>query len=94
MSLKFIKIFEILLKDKQIQLSGDHKLLSNDKKKGKKYWKYHNMLIHFTNNYINFKNVIQEAIEEWKVGIWRETNKSMQESFPQSGDICWANYDS
>jgi len=35
------KIFNILLKDKQIALSEDHKLTTGEHKRGRKYCKFH-----------------------------------------------------
>ena len=44
------KIFDVLLKDKQIVLSDDHKMPSFEQRKGKRYCKFHNIFIHWTNS--------------------------------------------
>nr|KYP53627.1 Retrovirus-related Pol polyprotein from transposon opus [Cajanus cajan] len=46
------KIFDILLKDKQIALLENHKISPFEQRKGKKFCKYHNMYGHWTNNYV------------------------------------------
>lgn len=52
-------IFDILLKDKQIILSGDHKLSTTEQKKGKKYCKFHHTYGQWTNNCIHFRMLIK-----------------------------------
>lgn len=58
------KIFDILLKDKQIILSDDHKLPTSEHRKGKKYCKFHHIYSHWSNNFIQFGDMIQDAIKD------------------------------
>ena len=53
------KIFDILLKDKQIILSDDHKLPTSEHRKGKKYCKFHHIYGQWTNNCIHFRMLIK-----------------------------------
>ena len=40
------KIFDVLLKDKLISLSDDHKIPSFEQRKGKRYCKFHHVFRH------------------------------------------------
>ncbi|XP_050211887.1 uncharacterized protein LOC126662044 [Mercurialis annua] len=60
-------IFDALLKDGQIALSEGHAIPPSEELVGKDYCKYHNSWRHSTNNCVNFRNVIQKAINEGKL---------------------------
>lgn len=49
------QIFDILLRDKQIVLKGDHKIPPPEQRKGRKYCKYHNKWNHWTNSCVHFR---------------------------------------
>ena len=66
-------IFDVLVKDKQLLLSDDHKLLTPDQLKGRKYCKYHNKIGHATNGCIRFRDLIQKAIKDGRLKF--ETTK-------------------
>jgi hypothetical protein len=67
-------IFYMLLKDKHITLSEDHKFLTPDQLKGQNYCKFHNKIGYTTNSCIHFRDLIQQSIKD---GILKfEENKS------------------
>jgi len=47
-------IFNVLLKDKQSVLSDDHKI-PFEQRKGKIYYKFHNVYGHWTNSFLTFQ---------------------------------------
>lgn len=54
--------FNVLLKDRQIKLSNDHKLLKPEEIKDQKYYKYHNTFGHLMNECVRFRDLIQKAL--------------------------------
>ena len=64
---KVEQIFDVLVKDKQIELSEDHKIPSPDKLRGRRYCKYHNRFGHSTNNCLRFRDLIQAALKEGRL---------------------------
>ena len=52
------KIFDVLLKDKQIVLSDDHKIPSFEQIKGKRYCKFHNVFGHWTNSCLHLRDMV------------------------------------
>ncbi|XP_059639172.1 uncharacterized protein LOC132281486 [Cornus florida] len=66
------QIFDHLLSDKIIKVTGVHKIPSADEIKGREYCKYHNSWNHATNNCVVFRNVIQVQIEK---GAWKFPEK-------------------
>nr|KYP38879.1 Pro-Pol polyprotein [Cajanus cajan] len=63
------KIFDILLKDKQIVLPENHKIPPFEQRKGKKFCKYHNMYSHWTNNCVHFRDMIERAITDGRLAF-------------------------
>ncbi|KAG5560718.1 hypothetical protein RHGRI_003901 [Rhododendron griersonianum] len=57
-------IFDELLKQKFITLSPGHILPSDKERKGKEYCKWHNSFRHNTNNYVTFRNCVQDLIQK------------------------------
>ncbi|RYR09077.1 hypothetical protein Ahy_B05g077143 [Arachis hypogaea] len=57
-------IFDVLLKDKQLILPEGRTLLLVKYLKGKPYCKFHQATSYSTNNYVRFRDLIQEAIRE------------------------------
>jgi len=55
------KIFDVLLNDKQIVLSDDHKIPSFEQIKGKRYCKFHNVFGHWTNSCLCFRDVVKKS---------------------------------
>ncbi|XP_015949653.1 uncharacterized protein LOC107474543 [Arachis duranensis] len=58
------KIFNVLLKDKQLVLPKGRTLLSVKDLKGKPYYKFHQAISHSTNSCVRFRDLIQKAIME------------------------------
>ena len=52
------KIFDVLLKDKQIALSDDHKIAILEQRRGKRYCKFHNIFGYWTNSCLRFKDMV------------------------------------
>jgi len=65
--IKASKIFDVLLKDKQIVLSDDNKIPTFEKRKGKRYCKFHNIFGHWTNNCLHFRDMVQTTIDEGRL---------------------------
>ena len=61
---KAYKIFDFLVKDKQIKLLEGHKLPPTNQIQNMKYCKWHNSYSHYMNNYTIFCNVIQKALKK------------------------------
>jgi hypothetical protein len=57
------KIFDLLLQEGQIKLSPNHTIPSADELKNRKYYKWHNVVSHNTNEGKAFCQQIQSAIE-------------------------------
>lgn len=60
------QIFDHLLKDKKIKLLDGHIIFQTDEIKGKRYYKWHNLYNHFTDNCIILWRAIQKEIKECK----------------------------
>lgn len=60
-------MFRILLKEKQLVLSDDHKIPTSEQMKGKKCYKYHNVFGHNTNTCNCIRDIIQKEIEEGRL---------------------------
>lgn len=58
------KIFDMLLKAKQIKLNGRHKIPTHEELRTKDYCKWHNSFTHSTNKCVLFRNVIQERMNK------------------------------
>ena len=58
------QIFYYLVKDKQIKFLEAHKIPLAEEIKGRKYFKWHYLWTHTTNNCIVFRNAIQKAIKD------------------------------
>ena len=58
------KIFDVLLKDKKFSLSDNHKIPSFEKRKGKRYSKFHNAFGHWTDSCLRFRDMVQKAIDK------------------------------
>ncbi|XP_059639356.1 uncharacterized protein LOC132281699 [Cornus florida] len=69
------QIFDHLLSNKIIKVTGVHKIPSADEIKGREYCKYHNSWNHATNNCVVFRNVIQAQIEK---GAWKFPEKKKE----------------
>nr|KYP70906.1 hypothetical protein KK1_010146 [Cajanus cajan] len=63
------KIFDTLLKDKQIILPENHKIPPFEQRKGKKFCKYHNMYGHWTNSCVRFRDFIEKAITDGRLAF-------------------------
>lgn len=61
------QIFNILLKDKQLKLSDDHRVLKTHEIKYQKYCKFHNNFGHVTNEYMHFRDIIQKGLTEGRL---------------------------
>ena len=61
------KIFDVLLKDKYIVLSNDHKIPTLEQRKAKRYCKFHNIFGHWTNSCLHFRDMVQKAIDEGRL---------------------------
>ena len=61
------KIFDLLLEKKQLRLPANHVILSAEELKGNKYYKFHNVTNHSTNECRIFCFHIQKAIEQGKI---------------------------
>lgn len=57
----------MLLKDKHIALSDDHKIPKFEQRKGNKYCKFHNVFGHWTNSCLCFRDMVQKAIDEGRL---------------------------
>jgi hypothetical protein len=60
-------IFNVLVKEKQLLLSQNHKLMTPDQFKGRKYCKFHNKIGHTTNGCLYFRDLIQQAIKDGRL---------------------------
>ncbi|XP_050211602.1 uncharacterized protein LOC126661779 [Mercurialis annua] len=91
-------IFDALLKDGQIALSEGHVIPPSEELVGKDYCKYHNSWRHNTNNCVNFRNVIQKAINKEKLLFPTKKEADVKyvsintvrphfDSFPEQGHI-------
>ena len=58
------KLFDVLLKDKQITLSDDYKIPTFKQRIGKRYYKFHNIFGHWTNSCLRFRDMVQKTIDE------------------------------
>lgn len=58
---------DVLLKDKHIALSDDHKIPKFEQRKGNKYCKFHNVFGHWTNSCLCFRDMIHKAINEGRL---------------------------
>ena len=58
------QIFDALHAEKLIRLDNGHKMPKAEDLKGKEFCKWHSLWRHSTNNYIVFRNVIQESIDK------------------------------
>lgn len=67
--MKCDKIFDLLLKEKQIELSPNHVMPSGYEWKKKRYCKWHNSLSHTTSDYNIFWIQIQIAIEQGQLQL-------------------------
>ena len=74
---KVDKIFDFLVKDKQIKLPKEHKLPLMDQIQNMKYCKWHNLYSHYTNNCTIFHNVIQKALKEGRFKLVDKKGASM-----------------
>ena len=61
------KIFDMLLKDKQISLGDYHKIPTFEQRKGKRYCKFHNIFGHWTNSCLCLRDMVQKAIDEGRL---------------------------
>lgn len=57
----------MLVKDKHINLSDDHKFMTPEQLKCQKYYKFHNKIGHTTNSCIHFRDLIQETIKHGRL---------------------------
>ena len=64
---KVDKIFDVLLKDKQIALSDDHKISSVQQRKRKGYCKFHYVFGHWINSCLRFRDMVQKAIDKGRL---------------------------
>lgn len=71
---KAYQIYDILLKDKQLISTKDHKTPSPEQMKGKQWCKHQNVFGHSTNMFVHFRDLIQKAIEEGRL-IFEENKK-------------------
>jgi hypothetical protein len=78
------KIFDLLLRDKQIQLPTGHIIPSAEDLGKRKYCKWHNTGSHATNDCKVFRQQIQSAIEQGKIkfGVSKRSMKVDGHPFP------------
>ena len=72
----------MLLKDKQIKLSKGHRILSKKETRDRKYYKYHNMFRHITNNYVCFGEMIEKTIKQGRLKVVDKGKKVMIDKSP------------
>ena len=70
-------IFDIQLREKQIQLSPNHTISLAEELKKKKYGKWHNSNSHYNNECKVFRQQIQSAIEQGRIKF-EDNKKSMK----------------
>lgn len=84
------KIFDLLLREKQIQLPVGHVLPSAEEIKKRRYCKWHNTYSHHTNECKIFIQQIQSAIEQGRIKF-DEAKKPMKiEGHPFPVNMVWA----
>ncbi|CAL9029424.1 unnamed protein product, partial [Prunus brigantina] len=66
-------IFDLLLFEKKVKLSFDHKIPKPEELKGKTFFKYHSSWSHNTNNCVVLRDVIQKLIDEKKLQFPEKT---------------------
>ena len=69
------KMFDVLLKDKQIALSDDHKIPSFEQSKRIRYCKFHNVFGNWTNSCLHFKDMVQKVIDEGRLKFEEKPKK-------------------
>nr|AAX92796.1 retrotransposon protein, putative, unclassified [Oryza sativa Japonica Group]ABA93349.1 retrotransposon protein, putative, unclassified [Oryza sativa Japonica Group] len=79
------KIFDLLLREKQIQLSAGHTIPSAEELGKKRYCKWHNSGSHSTNDCKVFRQQIQVAIEGGKIKF-DDSKKPMKVDASQTAD--------
>ena len=71
------KIFDLLLREKQIQLPAGHIIPLVEELRKRKYYKWHNTGSHTTNDCKDFIQQIQSAIEQGKIKF-NDSRRSMK----------------
>ena len=76
------QIFDLLLKEKQFELTTGHQIPSADQLKGHKYWKWHN-----TVDCKALRQQIQNAIEQGRLVYMRNQMKVDKMPFPSTNMV-------
>ena len=69
------QIFDLLLKEKQLKLPENHKLLTAQELQGRPYCKWHHSFTHATGECKELRRQIQSAIEQGRLILAQHTMK-------------------
>jgi hypothetical protein len=82
------QIFDLLLKEKQFELTAGHQIPLADQLKGHKYWKWHNTIdSHQTVDCKALRQQIQNAIEQGRLVYLRNQMKVDKMPFPSTNMV-------
>jgi hypothetical protein len=79
---KVEKIFDLLLRVKQLKLPEGHKFPTGQELQGRPYCKWHHLFTHTTNDYKELRRQIQSAIEQGRFISWQFAMKVDTRPFP------------
>ena len=81
------QIFDLLLKEKQLKLPENHKLLTAQELQGRLYCKWHHSFTHATGECKELRRQIQSAIEQGRLILAQHTMKVDTKPFPQANVV-------
>ena len=81
------QIFDLLPKEKQLNLPENHKLPTMQKLQGRLYCKWHHSFTHATNDCKELRRQIQLAIEQGRLILAQHTMKVDSQLFPQANVV-------
>src|SRR6185436_14885704 len=81
------QIFDLLLKEKQLKLSENHKLPMAQELQGRLYCKWHHSFTHSTGECKELRRQIQSAIEQGRLILAQHTMKVDTKPFPQANMV-------
>jgi hypothetical protein len=81
------QIFDLLLKEKQLNLPENHKLPMAQELQGRLYCKWHHSFTHATNDCKELHRQIQSAIEQGRLILAQHTMKVDSQPFPQANVV-------
>ena len=81
------RIFDLLLKEKQLKLPENHKLPTAQELQGRLYCKWHHSFTHATGECKELRRQIQSAIEQGRLILAQHTMKVDSQPFPQANVV-------